>query len=77
MRLAPLSCPPLLSCCSFDKDHIDPAIVKRIKAYTENPEFQPEKIKTVSSAAYGLCCWVRAMEAYDRVAKVRGWGTGH
>ena len=21
-------------------------------------------------AAYGLCCWVRAMEAYDRVAKV-------
>lgn len=47
--------------------------MKRIKAYTENPEFQPEKIKTVSSAAYGLCCWVRAMEAYDRVAKVRGW----
>ena len=24
----------------------------------------------VSKAAYGLCCWVRAMEAYDRVAKV-------
>ncbi len=36
----------------------------------DNPEFQPDKIKTVSSAAYGLCCWVRAMEAYDRVAKV-------
>lgn len=26
----------------------------------------------VSKAAYGLCCWVRAMEAYDRVAKVVG-----
>lgn len=24
----------------------------------------------VSKAAYGLCCWVRAMESYDRVAKV-------
>lgn len=24
----------------------------------------------VSRAAYGLCCWVRAMESYDRVAKV-------
>lgn len=26
----------------------------------------------VSTAAYGLCCWVRAMEVYDRVAKVVG-----
>lgn len=26
----------------------------------------------VSTAAYGLCCWVRAMETYDRVAKVVG-----
>lgn len=24
----------------------------------------------VSRAAYGLCCWVRAMDSYDRVAKV-------
>jgi hypothetical protein len=30
----------------------------------------PEKIRSVSTAAYGLCCWIRAMEAYDRVAKV-------
>ena len=60
--------PPL----SFDKDNIDPAIIKRIGAYISNPEFQPEKIKSVSSAAYGLCCWCRAMEAYDRVAKVVG-----
>lgn len=26
----------------------------------------------VSKAAYGLCCWVRAMEVYNRVAKVVG-----
>lgn len=39
--------------------------------YIDNPEFKPEKILTVSKAAYGLCSWVRAMEAYDRVVKVR------
>ena len=36
-----------------------------------NPDFEPDVIKKVSKAAYGLCCWVRAMEAYDRVAKAR------
>ncbi len=34
-----------------------------------NPEFVPDKVKAASSAAEGLCKWVRAMEAYDRVAK--------
>lgn len=29
-----------------------------------------DKIKKVSQAAYGLCCWCRAMETYNRVAKV-------
>jgi hypothetical protein len=38
--------------------------------YIENPEFLPEKIKSVSTAAHGLCSWVRAMEAYNRVVKV-------
>jgi dynein heavy chain len=54
----------------YDKDNISPAIMKLIRGkYTENPEFDPEKIKTASSAAEGLCRWVRAMEIYDRVAK--------
>ncbi|MEW5311651.1 MAG: hypothetical protein WDW38_003347 [Sanguina aurantia] len=54
---------------AFDKDHIDPATIKKIRPYIDNPEFMPEKILSVSKAAYGLCSWVRAMEAYDRVAK--------
>ena len=57
---------------TFDKDNIDPSIVKRIKPYVDNPEFEPKKIQQASNAAYGLCCWVRAMEAYDRVVKVVG-----
>jgi len=30
----------------------------------------PEKIKSVSTACEGICRWVRAMEVYDRVAKI-------
>ncbi|WIA36351.1 hypothetical protein OEZ86_007670 [Tetradesmus obliquus] len=62
----------LLSLRQFDKDHIDAGIMKKITGYTVLPEFQPDKIEKVSKAAYGLCCWVRAMEVYDRVAKVVG-----
>lgn len=35
-----------------------------------NPNFAPELIKKISKAAYGLCCWIGAMEAYDRAAKI-------
>ena len=56
----------------YDKDNIDPSIMKKIrgKKYIDNPDFMPEKVKKASVAAMGLCQWVRAMEAYDRVAKV-------
>ncbi len=47
-------------------------IMKKIRAeFTPNPEFDPVKVRTASSAAEGLCRWVQAMEIYDRVAKVR------
>jgi len=52
---------------TYDKDNIPPAIVKVIREkYITNPEFVPEKIKNASSAAEGLCKWVRAMESYDK-----------
>ena len=46
------------------------------KEYIPNPDFDPQKVRTASSAAEGLCKWVQAMEIYDRVAKVHA-GTGH
>uniref|UniRef100_A0A061R4I5 Dynein heavy chain 9 n=2 Tax=Tetraselmis sp. GSL018 TaxID=582737 RepID=A0A061R4I5_9CHLO len=55
---------------NFDRDNIPPAVINKIKPYLKNPDFQPKKIKKVSKAAFGLCSWVRAMEAYDRVLKV-------
>ncbi|KAK9829119.1 hypothetical protein WJX72_004004 [[Myrmecia] bisecta] len=55
---------------TYDKDNIPPAIIEKIRPYIDNPNFDPEVVKKASNAAYGLCCWVRAMESYDKVAKV-------
>lgn len=56
---------------NYDKDNIQPKIVEKIrKMYLPNPEFTPEKVKSASSAAEGLCKWVRAMENYDKIIKV-------
>ena len=61
----------LESLLTFDKDNIPANLMKIIREkYITNPEFVPEKIKTASSAAEGLCKWVRAMDQYDQVAKV-------
>uniref|UniRef100_H2Y7L6 Dynein axonemal heavy chain 7 n=1 Tax=Ciona savignyi TaxID=51511 RepID=H2Y7L6_CIOSA len=54
----------------YDKDNIPPNLMKIIRQkYIPNPEFVPEKIRNASTAE-GLCKWVRAMDSYDRVAKV-------
>lgn len=56
---------------AYDKDNIPAPYIKRIREkFIDNPEFQPSVIKNVSSACEGLCKWVRAMEVYERVAKV-------
>ncbi|XP_022247843.1 dynein heavy chain 7, axonemal-like [Limulus polyphemus] len=61
----------LESLTNYDKDNIPVKSVKTIRdKYTSNADFDPEKIKAASTAAEGLCRWVIAMEAYDRVAKV-------
>ncbi|KAM7384052.1 hypothetical protein PAMA_011415 [Pampus argenteus] len=56
---------------TYDKDNIPAPYIKKIREkFIDNPEFQPSVIKNVSSACEGLCKWVRAMEVYERVAKV-------
>ncbi|KAK7898572.1 hypothetical protein WMY93_019425 [Mugilogobius chulae] len=56
---------------AFDKDNIPAANIKKIREkFIDHPDFQPSVIKNVSSACEGLCKWVRAMEVYERVAKV-------
>ncbi|XP_037908989.1 dynein heavy chain 3, axonemal [Hermetia illucens] len=56
---------------TFDKDNINPAIMKKIRdKYISDRDFVPEKIRSASTACEGLCKWVRAMDVYDRVAKI-------
>lgn len=54
---------------AYDKDNIDPKIIKKLDKYFKDPRFVPEEIKKQSSAAMCLCMWARAMVVYDQVAK--------
>ncbi|KAJ8952271.1 hypothetical protein NQ318_007438 [Aromia moschata] len=61
----------LESLINFDKDNIQPRIMDKLKHQILNDEnFDPDKIKTASTAAEGLCKWVIAISKYDKVAKV-------
>ncbi|KAM6934818.1 dynein axonemal heavy chain 7 [Xenentodon cancila] len=61
----------LQSLYEYDKDNIPPNIMAIIRSkYITNPDFVPEKIRTASTAAEGMCKWVCAMDKYDSVAKV-------
>eukprot|EP00795_Rhopilema_esculentum_P009610 gene9610-17369_t len=56
---------------SYDKDNIPASVMKTIRAkYMTNKDFVPEVVRQASTACEGLCKWVRAMECYERVAKV-------
>lgn len=55
----------------YDRDNISPKYMKIIRSkFINDPNFQPDVVKKASVAACGMCKWVRAMEGYDRVAKV-------
>ena len=55
----------------YDKDHIPPPTIKKIRdKFITNKEFDPAIIKNVSSACEGLCKWVKAIDVYDGVIKV-------
>ncbi|XP_050489817.1 dynein axonemal heavy chain 7-like isoform X1 [Bombus huntii] len=59
------------SLLNFDKDNIPDTVIEKIRReYLTNPDFNPEKIKKVSTACEGLCRWVFAMSEYDKVSKV-------
>ncbi|KAF6298410.1 dynein axonemal heavy chain 17 [Rhinolophus ferrumequinum] len=59
----------------FDKEHIPEACLKAFTPYQGNPTFDPEFIRSKSTAAAGLCSWciniVRFYEVYCDVAPKR------
>ncbi len=54
----------------FKRDHIPDKVLRKINKYTSDPDFQPDKVETVSGAAKSLCMWVRAMELYGQIFRV-------
>ncbi|XP_017762251.1 PREDICTED: dynein heavy chain 12, axonemal-like [Eufriesea mexicana] len=55
----------------YDKDNIPPNIMQEIKiTYMTDKNFEPKIVARASSAAEGLCKWVRAMVLYDAVVKI-------
>lgn len=61
----------LESLLNFDKDNIPERIMAKIRTtILTNPNFDPERIRHVSTACEGLCRWVFALSEYDKVAKV-------
>ncbi|PRP88057.1 dynein heavy chain 6, axonemal-like [Planoprotostelium fungivorum] len=54
---------------NYDKDHIPENVLKRLRKYTENPQFEPNAVAKHSAAAKSICMWVRAMEMYSKIFK--------
>jgi dynein heavy chain len=59
----------LKSLFEFDKDNIAESRLKKLKKYTNNPDFTPDIVGKVSKAAKSLCMWCCAMDVYSSVAK--------
>jgi dynein heavy chain len=53
----------------YDKDNISAKKIKKLKKYIDMPDFNEDKMKTISSAATCLCAWCHAMYIYNKVAK--------
>lgn len=50
----------------YDKENMQPEVVKAAVEYTKDPDFSPEKILSKSAAAAGLCAWViNILRFYD------------
>ncbi|KAF5288992.1 hypothetical protein FQA39_LY03871 [Lamprigera yunnana] len=59
------------SLVNYDKDNVPEAIMEKLtKTILNDRSFDPDRIKTASNAAEGLCKWVIAISKYDKVAKV-------
>ncbi|CAH2055605.1 unnamed protein product, partial [Iphiclides podalirius] len=53
----------------FDKESITEDMIKKLKRYVQNPDYEPTKIQKVSKACMSLCMWVHAMYKYYHVNK--------
>lgn len=58
----------LQSLKDYDKDDISPDVMKKIrKDFIPHKDFQPHVVAKASSAAEGLCKWIKAIENFESV----------
>lgn len=61
----------LQSLKDYDKDDINPDIMKKIRRdFIPHKDFQPHIVAKASSAAEGLCKWIKAIENFESVNTV-------
>lgn len=59
------------SLLNFDKDNIQPRIIQKLQErILTNESFDPELIRSASTACEGMCKWISAIVEYDKVIKV-------
>lgn len=59
----------MMKLLNYDKDNMDDPLLKKLGKFSADPDFTPDSVGKVSSAAKGMCMWVRAMEVYGTIAK--------
>ncbi|KAL0879698.1 hypothetical protein ABMA27_003413, partial [Loxostege sticticalis] len=57
------------SLMKFDKESITEDMIKKLKRFIVNPDYEPTKIIKVSKACMSLCMWVHAMYKFYHVNK--------
>lgn len=58
-----------ITAAAVAQDNMDEPLLKRLAKLMSAPDFTPAAVGKVSTAARGMCMWVRAMEVYGNVAR--------
>jgi dynein heavy chain, axonemal len=54
----------------YNRDNIPDGVIRKLRRYIDDPNFQPDAVAKQSHAAMSLCMWVRAIDVYHGVVKV-------
>ncbi len=65
----------LNSLINYEKENIPEMVTKAVQPYLDNPEFDPDFIRSKSTAAAGLCAWVINIIRYDAISILLSYAT--